>query len=146
MVIDCIDWHEEPAYEFELEYKNAGTHIGMFISWLIINDLVSDWMKEDFADEIKLVLNRQMTGLELLLVAEGILREDYISEDALPFVEAYYSNDIDFSRSYQNDYEKILTNNLTSFYHVADSWENYELLAPALEEAYQIWAEKSSDS
>lgn len=139
MKIDCIDWHTDGEFPEDLEYKNGGTHIGMFISWLIINDLVSDSMKEDFSDEIELVLTRQMTGLELLLIADGKLSEDDISEDAFSFVDAYYNGNLDFPRSYKKDYETTLVKNSPSFYHVADSWENYSLLESFIDQSYKIW-------
>ena len=36
--IDRADWHYGGDYPKELPIENGGTHIGMFINWIIDND------------------------------------------------------------------------------------------------------------
>ena len=45
--IDRADWHYGGDYPKELPKENAGTHIGMFINWIIDNDLIGTMHLQD---------------------------------------------------------------------------------------------------
>lgn len=42
-----------------------------------------------------------------------------------------------------HDYAEALGNGLPSMYQVADTWENYDKLAPAINSAFGRWSKKS---
>ena len=50
-----------------LPQKNRATHTGMFLNWCIHNNLISDELKEDAAEEIEKVKRREMTGAEFVM-------------------------------------------------------------------------------
>ena len=41
--------------------------------------------------------------------------------------------------AYVADYKKALTLEFPSFWHVADTWENYEKIAPVISGRYEAW-------
>jgi hypothetical protein len=45
---------------------------------------------------------------------------------------------------YVADYEDVLGGDLPTLYHVADTWENFDALAPTLERRYTEWRRSTS--
>ncbi len=39
MAFDKMDWHAV-TFPDSIPYENAGTHIGMYLAWLVNNDLI----------------------------------------------------------------------------------------------------------
>ena len=39
MAFDKMDWHAV-TFTDSIPYENAGTHIGMYLAWLVNNDLI----------------------------------------------------------------------------------------------------------
>ncbi|RYD71964.1 MAG: hypothetical protein EOP53_22755 [Sphingobacteriales bacterium] len=64
---DDAFWHYGGDFPEELEKEAGATHIGMFISWCIDNNLMSEMQEEDAGDDIQLVKERKMTGAEFLI-------------------------------------------------------------------------------
>jgi hypothetical protein len=50
---DDASWHYGGDFPEGLPQKNGATHTGMFLNWCINNDLISDELKEDAAEEIE---------------------------------------------------------------------------------------------
>ncbi|MEG1131982.1 MAG: hypothetical protein RSD77_06670 [Romboutsia sp.] len=45
MVIDCMEWHYRDSYPEGLDKIHAATHMGIFIAWIIENNLESEILK-----------------------------------------------------------------------------------------------------
>jgi hypothetical protein len=50
------------------------------------------------------------------------------------FTRDYYDTDC-----YIGDYEAVLGGSLPTLYHVEDSWENYDKLAPVIDQRFSRW-------
>lgn len=142
MAIDRMDWHYGGDYPEGLPTENGGTHIGFYLTWVIQNDLVSEFHLDESEDEITLVKARKLDGREFLI---SMCDEKFISEDlndeGNEFTEFYYAAE---EGGYFDDYERILQGELPSTYHVKNSWENYDKIAVVISDAYAKWKQVKS--
>ncbi|WP_192867886.1 hypothetical protein [Thaumasiovibrio subtropicus] len=139
MTYDRTDWHSGGDYPKDLPPENGGTHIGMFMAWIIKSGLEGEF-HFDNTEELEKVKNEEMTGREYFsLYCDEKLVEDDLGEDANSFANSYYQGG-----AYFNDYETVLSKNLPTLYHVQDTWENYHKLAPKLTEQFKSWQQMKS--
>jgi hypothetical protein len=142
MAYDRADWHYGGDYPEGLPPENGGTHIGMFLAWAILRGLEGEFHREESAESLAAVRARQMSGREFLFQEcdEKFWEED-LSEEGNAFAHAYYDSRDD-SWSYVNDYAEVLASRLPTLYHVEDSWENFDRLAPVLDERFAEWKQR----
>jgi hypothetical protein len=152
MKYDDASWHYEGDYPQDLPNENAAIHIGMFITWCIENDFLSEDQKEDCDEDIQKVKRHEMTGGEFLIKN---LDEKFIDEDLSKlgnnFAEDYYNDDTKFTKefnSYGDDFcetfdKKAEENGFEykTLYHVEDTWENYELIKKVINKRFNEWKE-----
>ena len=134
--IDRADWHYGSAsFPRELSPEHGGTHIGMYLAWIIRNGLGSDDLPDSIGDRLLLLERRVITGRQMLFAE---LDEKFfttlLSDEGKRFTHDYYA-----SNKYLSDYSELLGGNLTSLYHVADTWENYDKLTPRLDLRLATW-------
>ncbi len=55
------------------------------------------------------------------------------------FAEHYYRNEEGERGAYFADYKKVLAAGLPSFWHVADTWDNYEKMAAVISRRFEEW-------
>jgi hypothetical protein len=135
MKYDQIDWHSSGDYPKELPYENGGIHIGMFLCWAINNNLEGELHKNESQDSLKQVLNREMTGLQFLLreCDEKFTDED-LNDEGNYFTKFYFESD-----NYLIDYEEKLGANVSTLYHVEDTWENFDTISKQITKRFQKW-------
>ena len=140
MVYDRAYWHFGGEYPEDLPLVNGGTHIGMFLAWAINNDLEGEVHKLASQESLSAVRNKQMTGRDFLIkeCSEKFWEED-LSDKGNAFALDYYEADTYFS-----DYKAALAEDIPSLYHVEDTWENYQILAPVISRRYIQWQRKQS--
>lgn len=133
--IDRMDWHYGGDFPENLPQENGGTHIGMFLTWIIENDLIGELHREDSQEAIQKVINHQMTGRDFLIEqCDEKLWEDDLNEQGLLFTKHYYEPDI-----YIQDYSELLATEVESIYEVENSWDNYQKLKPVIDNRYNEW-------
>ncbi len=147
---DDASWHYGGDFPEDLPDENGGIHIGIYLAWCINSDLISDFQKEESQEDIAKVKNREMTGAEFLMAnCDGKFTDEDLTDEGNSFTEDYYQDDTDFAENhatYLDDYQKLAglfykENNvaLESFYHVKDSWDLYDAVAPALDKRFAEW-------
>jgi hypothetical protein len=130
MSIDRADWHYGGDYPDDLPDVNGGTHIGMFIAWLILNRHESEDLRDSAQSGIDAVRARTMTGRTFLFeFCDEKFTDDMLSDGIAEFVADYYRED------YVADYEEMFED-ADSLYHVEDTWANYERIAPLIDTAF----------
>ena len=138
MSIDKADWHTDSVAS-DLPEDAAGTHIGMFVAWGIINGLVAQPHEKEWKDSMDAVRTRSITGRDFLFSRrDGKFLEQDLTPDGVAFVTRYYS------KHYFKDYERALCAGLPSIYHVADTWANYDKLAPVLDDRFAQWKNRGA--
>ncbi|MDR2862082.1 MAG: hypothetical protein LBV07_05995 [Syntrophobacterales bacterium] len=142
---DDASWHYDGDYPEDLPAENASTHIGMFLAWCINNDLISEELQEDSEEEIDDVKSRKMTGGEFLRQVCDEKFSDYdLNETGNEFAEDYYEDETAFSENYKgyfDDYAEIFNTTGHDFYKLPDSWENYDLITPRINQRFREWKE-----
>jgi hypothetical protein len=135
MKYDDASWHYGGDFPKGLPNENGATHIGMFLSWIIERDLLSDELREDAAAELARVKRRKMTGAQFLLaVCDEKLSSNDLSPEGNRFAKAY------FMKEYLEDYADLFEPKLSSLYELADTWKNYDRLRPILEDRFAKWS------
>jgi hypothetical protein len=138
--IDRADWHYGGNYPAGLPTENAGTHIGMYLAWVVHRNLGSTELAQLAGDTYSWVLTREVTGRDLLFTK---LDEKFfyqlLSPEGEAFTRSYYE-----TNGYANDYDRVLGGDLPSLYHVKDTWENFDKLAPVLDERLAAWRSLNS--
>ncbi|GHV96787.1 hypothetical protein AGMMS50293_31070 [Spirochaetia bacterium] len=147
---DDASWHYGGDYPKNLPNENAAILIGMFITWCIENNFISDEQMEDSADDIQKVKRHEMTGGEFLIKNCDEKFTDYdLCELGNNFASDYYnSDDTKFDKNYYNDYcdtfdKKAEENGFEyeSLYHVEDTWENYKIIKKIIDRRFFEWKE-----
>ena len=149
---DDASWHYGGDFPDDLPEENGATHIGMFLTWCIDNDLLSEEQIEDSADEIESVKNRKMTGAEFLIDICDEKFTDYdLNDIGNEFATDYYEDGTKFSKKHKNyfgDYAeifdiKVIDNNLDqdSLYRIENSWTNYDLIKSRIDKRFSEWKE-----
>lgn len=147
---DDASWHYGGDFPEDLENEAGATHIGMFITWCINNNLVSEFQMDEAGDDVQKVKDRLMTGTEFLIsnCDEKFTDED-LNEVGNQFANAYYNEDTQFAKSfapylqdYSHCFEQRAIDNKKAFksvYHVKDSWENYALIEAVIDKRFGEW-------
>jgi hypothetical protein len=133
--IDRADWHYGGNYPPGLPPENGGTHIGIYLAWIIHRGLGSPTLRKHAGETYQRVLQRQATGRELLFseLDEKFFPE-LLGKEGRAFTKAYYE-----TNEYLNDYDRALGGDLETLYHVPDTWENFDRIASVLDERLDAW-------
>lgn len=134
VTIDDADYHlGAPAFlNKRLNPHNGGTHIGMYLAWIILKRLESFQLRQNFATEVEEVRSKQLTGRDFLFAhCEGRLTTDVLNKEAQAFTEFYYET------QYLRDYHELLITKTTGTYTVVDSWANFDRLAVVMEQRWR---------
>ncbi len=119
---------------------HAATHIGMFLAWAVLNGLENDFHHHHSAALLDRLRRREITGRQFF---EAACREQFAEKDlnveGNAFAEYYYRDASGQRGAYFTDYKQVLAARLPSFWHVADTWENYDQLAPVITRRYEEW-------
>lgn len=119
---------------------HAATHIGMFIAWTIEHGLENDFHRQHSAELLEKLRRRELTGRQFF---EAVCGDQFAEKDLNPegnsFASWYYADEAGNRRLYFADYKETLAKKLPSFWHVADTWENYDRIAPIITRRYGEW-------
>ncbi len=117
-----------------LPIEQAYVHIGMFLGWMLENELYSEIFEDEEAHQVLRFKQREITCSILSAMWDGHLGGDLFNEEGNQFSIYYYQSGL-----YRQDYEEVLAKELPSIYHVEDAWENYEQIAACIQSRYQTW-------
>lgn len=147
---DDASWHYGGDFPKDLPQINGATHIGMFLTWFIDNDLLSEDQMDDLEEDIAEVKERTLTGAEFLMNnCDGKLTDDDFNEVGNAFAAAYYEDGTPFGKAYKDylgDYASILNIKVTknmldqdSLYRIENSWSNYDLIKLTMDQRFEEW-------
>lgn len=138
MSYDKIEWHSEGEdFPEEAKPEDGGTHIGMFLTWIIQHDLIGKLYIEISKESINKVKKQEMTGRDFLIEeCDSKFYNEVLNDEGNEFVEYYYEDDGD--GNYFGDYARVF-NEYDNVYEVENSWENYDKIKPVIEMRYQEW-------
>lgn len=117
-----------------LPIEQAYVHIGIYLGWIIDNELYSDYFREEAETEIYRFKRREITSAILSEIWDGYLGYELFNDEGNMFTYYYYGGGL-----YRRDYEMILCKGLPSLYHVQDSWENYDKISKQIGKRFDDW-------
>jgi hypothetical protein len=136
-VYDKAKWHFDGNFPAELEIFQGYIHTGMFLGWLIDNNMVNAELAQDIEADIAAFKKRELTGSQIFeSQLDGVLMLENINETGNRFALHYFDFD---SGQFLEDYETTLADDLLTMYHVKDTWENYHKLKPVLDRRFAEW-------
>jgi hypothetical protein len=137
--------YDRADYDYSTEQEplpkgHAATHIGMFLAWVILNGLENEYHRQHANDLIAKLRQREITGRQFF---EAACRQRFAEKDLSPegnaFAAYYYANESGERGPYFADYKNVLAARLPSFWHVADTWDNYDKIAPVISKRFEEW-------
>ncbi|WP_202915820.1 DUF7832 domain-containing protein [Pontibacter pamirensis] len=144
IVFDKAKWHLDGDFPYELNERQAYVHTGLYLNWIIENNLTNELLSEEFSEEVEKVKRREITGSSFYSdYLDGVFTSEELSSIGMNFTLDYF----DFEKgSYLQDYEKTLANELPTLYHVEDKWSNYELISKIIDSRYSEWSKKRKNN
>lgn len=141
--IDRVDWHFlGEAFPKKLPQENAGIHIGMYLAWIINNNLIGEFHLEESGDAIESIKNRINTGNAFLInECDSKFCDEDLNDEGFEFTCYYYgySEDNTGTKQYIYDYAEMFIKEPMSFFDVEDTWENYDKIKLVIDERYRSW-------
>ena len=138
--IDRADWHYGGNYPSGMPPENGGTHIGIYLAWVISRGLGSKQLRKLAGHRFEALERREITGRTILFEElDEKFFSTLLSSEGRSFTHEYYE-----SNRYVQDYAEVLGGGLPTLYHVADSWENFDLMAPLLDRRLAAWRESQA--
>lgn len=139
MKYDDASWHSDGDFPADLPPEAGATHIGMYLAWLLLRGMAGEELLDDMQEELGSLTRRAMTPGQFLLVCDGKFVDEMINDEANAFTAEYYDMD---NGQYLDDYEDLLGEDVPDLYHVADTWENFDRLAPVIAQRFGTWQAK----
>ncbi|MFB0841396.1 DUF7832 domain-containing protein [Paenibacillus oleatilyticus] len=137
-VFDKAKWHYEGDFPQELDIFQADVPTGMFVAWVIKNDLLRKQSRKRDLPDIELVKRDEMTGAQFFRTNwDGVLTSNELSDEADAFAREYLNIHNDIYTA--TDFAELLAAGLPTIYHVEDTIENYRIIEPVISERYRVW-------
>lgn len=136
MIYDKAKYYFDDLPE-DLPIEQAYVHTGMFLGWIIENNLFSKEFEERSKDDINRFKLRQITGTQIYMKWGGVFADDMLNDGGNQFARYYFNTDKRWK--YMNDYMDIFVTAGETLYHVQDAWENYFELKEEIDYSYMFW-------
>jgi hypothetical protein len=111
----------------------------MFVAWGLLHGLAGDIHLQEFPEPLTRLRERKITPGQFFLEAcDGKFTDEDLSELGNRFAEHYYQHE-DRPRHYFADYAATVGAEPPSIYHVPDTWETFDQLAPVIQQRLEEW-------
>lgn len=135
-VFDKAKYHMESALEDGLTEVHAFVQTGLFVAWVIKNDLYSDFLKDEGKDKIEQIKKENIAPCEMYIYLDGVLAGEFLNKLGYNFTADYFEFD---NGDYLDDYEKAVGHKYTSSYGVENTWKNYHKIAKVLDRRFAAY-------
>ena len=137
MKYDDASWHYGGDFPKDLPDRAGAIHAGMFLAWALRSGLGGELYTEEDSQELEKLRSRETTPGEFFFSqCDGKLTDEEFNDEGNRFVAAYFDA---ADGKYLADYEATLGSQLPSLYHVPDSWESFDAIAPVLDRRLLEW-------
>lgn len=138
VVYDKAKYHYQGEFPNDISTNQAFVHTGMFLGWIIDNNLFSEEFGEETQTEINKFKQRDISGTQIYKLWDGVLADDMLNDEGNKFATCYFDFEIGL---YLKDYEEAFQN-LATLYHVNDNWENYFKIKEVIDRRYKEYKNK----
>lgn len=130
MTYDDVQWHDDAVADLGLDEVAGGTHIAMFMAWLVLHGLAAE---EWTASGAGLVSRSVSPAAYLFDVCDGQLDPVMLTASGNEFVTGHYYR-------YVSEYgDAPALASLKSLYEAEDSWATYDAVAPLIDRLFNNW-------
>ncbi|RLB92245.1 MAG: hypothetical protein DRH26_06695 [Deltaproteobacteria bacterium] len=136
IIYDKAKYHIEGDFPEDLDEKQAYVLTGFFVTWLSLNELFSDLIITDYKEKFDNLKNKEISPSDFYKAIGGVFSEDMLTQEGNLFTQQYFDFD---NGQYLDDYDYLLSEKLPSFFHVADTWENYEIISTKINSRFIGW-------
>lgn len=133
-VYDLAKNHFLGDFPASLPIEKAYLHIGIYMGWVIDNELYSEYFEDEASTEIYRFTRRDIGCIILAEIWDGELSHELFNDEANLFTFYYYAGGI-----FKKDYNEVLVKSHKTIYHVEDTWENFEALKKRMSERFEEW-------
>ena len=119
-----------------LPIEQAYVHIGMYLGWIIENELFSEYFEDEAGIQVYRFHRKEISCTILSELWDGYLGFELFNRQGNLFTYYYYGGGI-----YRKDYTDLLAGSLPSIYHVQDTWANYDKMKAKISERFVQWKE-----
>lgn len=135
-VFDKASYHFDSIEEAGFEDEQAYVHTGLYFAWIIKNNLYSDFLKSESEEVISQLMTETILPCELYMHWDGVLIGELLNKVGYNFSKDYF----DFENgSYMTDYENLFCDDTTSIFGIANTWDNYHLIAKVIDQRFIEW-------
>ncbi|MBP1143571.1 hypothetical protein JOE33_000494 [Pseudomonas sp. PvP027] len=139
MKYDDASWHYNGNFPSDLPHTAGATHIGMFLAWMLLNELASEELLDDAESELNALEKRELTGGAFVIsMLDEKLTDQEFNDVGNAFAIAYYEGLNNDSR-YVDDYVLAFGVTQDAVYSVEDTWANYDKLSPLIDARFAEW-------
>lgn len=137
IVFDKAKWHYNGDFPVGLDENQAYVHTGFYIEWLIKNNLISEYIDEEFKELIDKIKNNELDGVDFYKnQLDGVFTSDELNKEGLLFTKFYFDFD---NGKFLHDYEQELASNEETIYHVKGNRENYKKISAIINNRFDEW-------
>lgn len=79
----------------------------------------------------------------LIRACDEKFTDEDLSDQGNAFAEFYFGLPDKSERAYLDDYDELFGQEGPSLYHVPDTWETYDRLAPVIQRRFEQWRAKA---
>jgi hypothetical protein len=142
MKYDDASWHYGGDFPQDLAPEAGGTHIGIFVTWAMLNGLAGPIHTEDFPEELSRLKNREFTpGAWFLVTCDEKFTDEDLNDEGNDFARSYYADEDGLkvtSPNFLTDYEATFPE-VAHLYRIPDTWETYDKFAPTISRRFIKW-------
>ncbi len=134
VLYDRARHHFTSNFPDALPIEQAYVHIGMYLGWIIENQLYSEYFEDECGTQMYRFRQGQISCTILSEIWDGHLGSEFFTHKGNLFTNYYYGGGL-----YRKDYETLLAVDLPSLYHVLDTPENFRRMADQISRRYAEW-------
>jgi len=138
MKYDDASWHYGGDFPKDLASEKGATHMAMFVSWCLLNNLAGSIHTEEFPEALGALKTRELSPTNWFIQN---CDEKFTDEDldviGNKFAAYYYESEDGF---FYEDYESAAGEGAKTLYHIEDSWITFDKLAPVLSKRFDEWS------
>ncbi len=145
IVYDKAKYHfDAENYPKDLPVEQAYVHTGMFLGWIIDNNLFNNEFFDELGaqKDIEAFKNRQIPATTIYQnLFDGVLTSEDLNDEGNAFAQSYF----DFNKGrYIYDYMKLFGLRPDQNYSVQNTWENYQKVKDMIDQKYKRWKKKKT--
>ena len=139
MAYDQAGWHSGGDFPTSLPPEAGGTHIALFVCWMMLRGHVGPDQLEERAEILSGLTDRSISpGTWFFRWCDGKFWSADLDEEGNEFAAHYYCEEGKPYKAYLDDYARAFPE-FPEMYSVPDTWDSFDRIFPMIEARYRKW-------